>query len=250
MSDSGYDTKKYGFSVGTSYEQYENTFFSPTLTVDFEDLTTSSKASENLRKQSGDYFETKFNYSLSFDNRNKRFQTTEGSRTVLRQGIPVVSEEYALLNGFQSEKWVKFKNEMVANFGVYGRAINSLNGEDVRVTDRLTLPRNNLKGFKFGRIGPVDNNDYVGGNYAASLNFDTTLPMLLPSAETVDFKYFFDVGNVWGIDYSDTIDDSNKIRSSTGVTVDWFTPIGPLNFSFAQDISKASTDKTGLFNLV
>ena len=51
---------------------------------------------------------------------------------------------------------------MVANFGVYGRAINSLNGEDVRVTDRLTLPRNNLKGFKFGRIGPVDNNDYVG----------------------------------------------------------------------------------------
>ena len=71
MSDSGYDTKKYGFSVGTSYEQYENTFFSPTLTVDFEDLTTSSKASENLRKQSGDYFETKFNYSLSFDNKIK-----------------------------------------------------------------------------------------------------------------------------------------------------------------------------------
>ena len=41
--------------------------------------------------------------------------------------------------------------------------------------------------------------------------------MLFPSAETMDFKYFVDVGNVWGIDYSDTLDESNKIRSSTGM---------------------------------
>ena len=47
----------------------------------------------------------------------------------------------------------------------------------------LALPRNKLKGFQSGRIGPVDNKDYVGGNYAVSLNFDTTLPMILPSAE-------------------------------------------------------------------
>ncbi len=247
MSDNGYKTDKMGFSFGTSYEQYERTFFSPSINTEFEDLVTSSKASDSLKKQSGNYFETKFNYSLNFDNRNKRFQTTEGSRTILRQGIPLVSDEFALLNGFQSEKWIKLKNEMVANFGIYGRAINSLNDEDVRVTDRLSLPRNNLKGFEFGKVGPVDNDDYVGGNYVASLNFDTTLPMLLPSAESIDFKYFLDFGNVWGIDYSDTIDDSNTIRSSTGITVDWFTPIGPLNFSFAQDLSKASTDKTESF---
>ena len=45
-----------------------------------------------------------------------------------------------------------------------------------------------------------------------------------------------------------SIDDSNTIRSSTGITVDWFTPIGPLNFSYSQDLSKAnSTDKTESF---
>ena len=74
--------------------------------------------------------------------------------------------------------------------------------------------------------------------------------MLLPSAETVDFKYFFDVGNVWGIDYSDTIDDSNKIRSSTGVIVDWFTPIGPLNFSLHKIFQKLRLIKQSSFNLV
>ena len=107
------------------------------MTVDFEDLTTSSKASENLRKQSGDYFETKFNYSLSFDNRNKDSKQPK-ARDCLRQGIPVVSEEYALLNSFSVRKVGKFKNEMVANFGVYGRAINLLMVKMLFPFDRLT----------------------------------------------------------------------------------------------------------------
>ena len=52
---------------------------------------------------------------------------------------------------------------------------------------------------------------------------------------------------MWGVDYSSTIDDSSKIRSSIGMAVDWFTPIGPLNFSLAQPLSKSSNDKTESF---
>ena len=47
--------------------------------------------------------------------------------------------------------------------------------------------------------------------------------------------------------YNDNYDESNKIRSSTGIAVDWFTPIGPLNFSLSQPITKVSTDKTETF---
>ena len=156
----------------------------------------------------------------------------------------MISDEYAISNSISTKKWFKFNNDMITQIGFFSKAVNSLNDEDVRITDRINLPRKNLRGFKFRGIGPVDNNDYVGGNYAASVNFDTTLPMILPSLQSIDFKYFIDVGNVWGVDYSDTIDDSNKIRSSTGLAVDWFTPIGPMNFSIAQDLSKANTDKT------
>ena len=60
-------------------------------------------------------------------------------------------------------------------------------------------------------------------------------------------KMFLDAANVWGVDYSDTIDDSNKIRSSVGVAIDWFTVIGPLNFSLSQPITKAGSDKTEKF---
>ena len=39
----------------------------------------------------------------------------------------------------------------------------------------------------------------------------------------------------------------DEIRSSIGIGIDWFTPVGPLTFSLAQPISKGSNDKTESF---
>jgi outer membrane protein insertion porin family len=63
----------------------------------------------------------------------------------------------------------------------------------------------------------------------------------------MDFNIFYDAANVWGVDYSSSINNSSALRSSVGVGVDWYTPIGPLSFSLAQPISKKSTDKTESF---
>jgi outer membrane protein insertion porin family len=54
-------------------------------------------------------------------------------------------------------------------------------------------------------------------------------------------SYFFDAGNVWGVDY-DSSKDSNKIRSSAGLGLDWISPLGPLSFVFAQTLSSADGD--------
>ena len=59
---------------------------------------------------------------------------------------------------------------------------------------------------------------------------------------------FLDFANVWGVDYDDTLDDSNKIRSSTGITMNWMSPIGPMNFVLSQNLSKADTDTTENFS--
>ena len=39
-------------------------------------------------------------------------------------------------------------------------------------------------------------------------------------------------------------DDNSKIRSSTGVALDWFTPIGPLSLSYAIPLTKNNSDVT------
>ena len=69
----------------------------------------------------------------------------------------------------------------------------------------------------------------------------------MPESTNTD-KSILDFGNVWGVDYDSTIDDSNKIRSSTGLAVNWMSLLGPMNFVIAENISKASTDKTQSFN--
>ena len=81
----------------------------------------------------------------------------------------------------------------------------------------------------------------------AAFNTSITLPYLFQSFENVDFSLFFDAANVWHVDYSNVIDQGNSIRSSTGIAVDLLTPVGPLSFSLAQPITKASGDITESF---
>jgi outer membrane protein insertion porin family len=95
-------------------------------------------------------------------------------------------------------------------------------------------------------LGPIQNLDFVGGNYISTMNLSTTLPQVLPSFQNVDIALFADVANIWGVDYDSSI-DKKKIRSTAGISFDMTTPIGPLNFSLSQHISKASTDLTETF---
>ena len=41
--------------------------------------------------------------------------------------------------------------------------------------------------------------------------------------------------------------DNSTIRSSTGLSIDWYTVVGPLNFSFSEPLTSASTDKAESF---
>ena len=136
---------------------------------------------------------------------------------------------------------------MTGKASFYFKAVNSLDGSDVRVSKRAKMPYYRLRGFQKGKIGPKDNDDYIGGNYVSALNFSTNLPGILTSFENLDFSYFIDIGNVWGVDYDDSIEDSNTIRSSTGIALEFLSPVGPLSFSLSQPITKKSTDKTESF---
>ena len=219
-------------------------FISPSVATYYESLKTDSSASATLKKQKGSYFDTDINYLLDYDKRNQKYQTTGGFRSRFSQSIPLVSDTYGLINGYEFNFYQELMDEMISSFSFYAKTINSITGKDVRISERLYMPSNKLRGFQRGKVGPIDSNDYVGGNYISSLNLAATLPNVMPNWQTADFSVFFDAGNVWGVDYSDTISSSSKIRSSTGLGIDWLTPIGPLSFSLSQPITKASTDKT------
>ena len=247
LNNFGYKTTKTGFSLGSTSEYYEDVFVSPSLSTYYESLKTDNSASNILKKQKGTYFDADLNYVIDFDKRNQKFQTTDGFRSRFSQSIPIVSDSYGLINGYEFNYYQELMEDMISTFSFYAKAINSVTGDDVRISERLYMPSSKLRGFQRGKVGPVDSNDYVGGNYISTINLAATLPNVMPNWQTADFSVFFDVGNVWGVDYSSTIDDSNTIRSAAGIALDWHTPVGPLSFSYAGVLSKADTDKTEAF---
>ena len=115
------------------------------------------------------------------------------------------------------------------------------------MSKRRALSGSRLRGFEKGKVGPLDGKDHIGGNYAAALNFEANLPNFFPESTQTDVGFFLDFGNVWGVDYDDTINESNEIRSSAGVAMSWSSPIGPMSFVLSKDIKKADTDKTQSF---
>ena len=249
LKDFGYETSEIGFSLGTEFEQYENLFFNPEINLSIEDLETNSTASNSLKKQAGNYEDFYFNYGLNYDLRNSSYKPSSGYKTSFYQKLPMVSSNNEITNTFIFTKHKKLNKEtdMVGKASIYFTTVNSIDDSDVRISKRAKMPYNRLRGFEKDKIGPKDGDDYVGGNYVTSLNFSTNLPGLLQTMENLDFTYFIDIGNVWGVDYDDTIDESNSIRSSTRIALEFISPVGPLSFSLAQPITKKSTDVTETF---
>ncbi len=248
LTDSGYKTSEIGFSLGTRFEQFQNIFLSPEIDFLIEDLETSSKASNTLKKQEGSYTDLYFNYSINQDLRDKKFRTESGYTTTFAQELPIISDSAELANQFEISKFKKLSttSDSVAKISFYGKTITGLS-DDVRISKRLNVPSFRLRGFEKGKVGPIENNDYIGGNHISTLNISATLPKVVEGLDNLDIGIFFDAANVWGVDYDSSIDDKSTIRSSTGVALNLMTPIGPLSFSFSNALTKASSDITETF---
>ena len=141
-----------------------------------------------------------------------------------------------------------FLSFFIGSIKFYGRSIHGVGNDDVRLTSRLFMPQSKLRGFNTRRVGPKDGEDWIGGNYATAMGFETQLPNLLPESTRTDVSVFIDAGNIWSVDYSDTLDDTNKIRSSIGVSANMWTTVGPFSLTIAQDLTKSLNDETEAIN--
>ena len=247
LTDFGYKSSLNKVSLGTRYEQFEDTFFSPALSISSESLDTTSTASAAYKKQEGSYFDTTFDYALTYDKRNSAYQPSSGFYSNWYQQLPIISDNETIINGYTITGYKEVADDMIISSGIYSRAVNSLTNDDVRVSKRIYAPSSRLRGFESGKVGPVDGTDHIGGNYVVTFNTSSTIPYVLQTQENMDLKLFFDAGNIWGVDYSSSLDDSNTIRTSTGLALEWITPVGPLSFTYSEVLSKASTDKTQSF---
>ncbi|MEQ5571151.1 BamA/TamA family outer membrane protein, partial [Escherichia coli] len=131
-----------------------------------------------------------------------------------------------------------------------------------------------VRGFRSNNIGPKAvylnekghegkpylSSDAVGGNAMAVASFELITP-----TPFVDDKYsssvrtsmFVDAGTVWDTNWNSTnstwtagmpgFGKETNIRVSTGVALQWLSPLGPLVFSYAKPIKDYEGDKSEQF---
>jgi outer membrane protein insertion porin family len=247
----GYKTNKTGINIGTNFEYLNDLRLGVGTSNFYEVIKTNSTASQAQQDQEGNYWDSFVNFDFIYDKRNQKFQTSSGFKSFYSIDVPVVSEKNTLKNNYNYSYYFDLFDKNISTFSLFLKSANSINNKDIKLSERINIPSNKLRGFEAGRVGPKDGDDFIGGNYAYAMNFSSTIPQFFEESQNVDFLFFIDAANIWGVDYDSSLNDNGSIRSSTGVALDWFSPIGPLSFSLAYPITKENGDKeeTFRFNL-
>ena len=246
FENASYQNKIIGSQTSINYEIYDKFFIAPGISVDFDSVEAHSDASSIIKRREGNYFTSKIFYDFVKNTKNREFMTTDGYTFGIGQDLSILSDIPFVSNRI----FGSYYNEFMENFiGSIKYKLETINGfdDDIKFSDRLFVNSNVLRGFSNRGIGPKIDNDFIGGNYSFQTSLSTTIPNGLPEKWNAATNIFFDTANVWGVDDNST-DDSNKIRTSVGVGLSWISPIGPISFTYAEPITKKSTDDVEQFN--
>ena len=246
--NAGYENKVYGGNVSTAYEMFKDITFESGFGADYDSIDSKSASSDLIKSRDGNYKTTKVFYNFYNDKRDRKFNPTSGYTFGFGQGLATfVSDIPYISNNVFGSFYNGFSEDFIGTIKYKIKSINSINDKDVKLSDRIFLSDNELRGFGYREVGPKLNSEFIGGNYSYSTSFSTTVPNGLPDKWGTTSNLFFDVANVWGTDF-DGIADSDTIRSSVGVGFSWVSPMGPLSFTFTEAISKNSTDALQSFS--
>ncbi|RLQ87973.1 outer membrane protein assembly factor BamA [Notoacmeibacter ruber] len=131
---------------------------------------------------------------------------------------------------------------------VGGGYVDSWGDEELRTFDLFRSNDRLIRGFEYNGIGPVDSGDHLGYQAYANASAEVTFPMpVLPESLGFRGAVFSDVATVGGTPFDD-VNESDGIRASVGVGIQWASPFGPLRVNYAEPIVKKDEDEVQRFS--
>ena len=220
-----------------------------------EDLTIDNidaNASRFIRDQEGSYLSSMAGHSLTWDNRNNRFEPTEGWYLKLDQDLAGLGGDARFIRHEARSAWY-YPLAPQWTFMLGGTAGHAVGlGRDIRINQRFFIGGRDIRGFELGGLGPRDitTNDSLGGNVYYTGSGELTFPLPGMSDELGFLgAAFIDVGSLWDPDVSGPeVVDNRAPRVSAGVGLSWKSPFGPIRLDFAYPIMKEDEDIDQIFN--
>ena len=244
-----YETETIGIAASLAFPLSNKNRITTKYSLLTSDTTADSDATNYEKLLAGTNTLSIAGYVLSLDKRNSPYKPSKGSIFTIEQNLAGLGGTSNYLeNKISYKKYMKLNNNFIAAVKTQFGSINGYDGKYAPVDQMFNIGGKNLRGFKYGKIGPILSGSFTGGNYyyviATETNFD------LPIDEyDISSSLFIDLGSVWGLDNRyGSIDDEHKLRASIGINVSWDSAIGPINFILAEPFMSEPTDITDKFS--
>lgn len=245
----GYENKIIGNNTSYIYEIYQNVELELGGGLNLDNINVNDNASSLIKTQDGNYFTSKAFYNFFHDMRDKKFNPSSGYTFGFGQDLAFAPSDIPFVaNNIYGAFYKELIDDYTGSIKYKIKSINSLNNKSLKLSDRLFLSSNELRGFAYRGTGPKVANDFIGGNYSFLASASTTIPNGLPDTWKASSNIFFDLGNVWGSDISG-VSESNKLRSSVGLGFTWSSPIGPISMTYAEALLRNDSDNLESFNV-
>ena len=247
---SSYKLDTFSSGIGVGYKINDNLYHNVDLEYALKDykVTNSSSVSSTILTSSGSNISYLLKNNLLYSTLNPGFILKSGNSINFNNTIesPTSSNNGFVRNLVSIKKYASIKNSIFSIRGKIGN-IFSLNNNDILTDDKFSLGGRSLRGFDNYGAGPRNSRtSYIGGNNIASINLDYSYEITKQSNFPFYFNVFNDYGLLWQNKTNPSHSDEN-IRSSAGFSIKYYSPIGPIGFTWGFPIMDEEYDIKRMF---
>jgi outer membrane protein insertion porin family len=236
------------------------------------DATNNASLAVKEAAEEGAVLVSSVGYTVAYDTRNLPQAPTSGVFASFSQDLAGVGGDVNYIRSVADARgYYPITNKITLVGRVQGGAIEGWGGSDVRLTDLFFKGGETIRGFKRAGYGPRDacespidgdrisncRRDSLGGKLYWASTAEIRFPFpFIPDSLGMQGAIFIDAGSLWDpselalnavAEEGSFIFDSSEIRMSTGFSIIWQSPLGPLRADIAEALLKADFDKTELF---
>ena len=247
---SSYKLDTFSSGVGVGYSLNKHLFHNVDLEYILKDynITNSSTVADTIASSSGSNVSYLLKNNFSYSTLNSGFISKKGNYFNFNN---IIETPTSSSNGF-IKNTINFKNYFNSNdniFSIQAKIGNifSLNNNDILTDDKFSLGGRWLRGFDNFGAGPRNSrSSYVGGNNLIATKFDYSHEITRKSDFPIYLNIFNDYGLVWENKTNPTNND-NSLRSSAGFGIKYYSPIGPIGFTWGFPLADEEYDINRMF---
>ena len=236
------------------------------------DATSDASLAVRDAANDGPVYVSSLGYTVAYDTRNLPQQPTSGIFASLSQDVAGLGGDVNY-NRFVGDVrgYYPITNKITLVGRAQAGAIHGWGDQDLRLTDLFFKGGETIRGFERAGYGPRDacedpadgtrisncSRDALGGKYFWATTAEVRFPFpLIPDSLGMQGAVFIDAGSLWDpsqrainavAQENSFIFDTSDVRLSTGFSIIWQSPLGPLRADIAEALLKADFDETELF---